>query len=99
MRPLIVRCPCCGIEIDIDRESGKVVRTGPKPGEDPNRDRFEDAFSTVKRRQSQTATEFDKVKKDIVGREEKLEDVFRDAFRKVQETDDGAPPPNPFDMD
>lgn len=97
MKPLIIKCPCCGIEIDIDRQSGNIVRTGPRPG-DEDKDRFQDAFENVKRQSRATATAFDKVTEAVKGRESKLDDVFLDAFKKVKETDDGSKF-NPLEMD
>lgn len=96
-RNFVVKCPCCGVEIDIDALSGKIVRTGPKPGEPQGIERFDAALKAVKRPKDPGA--FDKAKKDLRERESKLDDAFRDAFRKVKETDDGSRPFNPLDMD
>lgn len=98
MKPLIVHCPCCGVEIDIDRRSGKIVRTGPKPGEEET-DRFAAAFGQVKDLERKTASAFDQVTRAVKGREEELDDVFRSAVKKVKETDDGSRPFHPLDMD
>jgi hypothetical protein len=96
-RPLIIKCPCCGVEIDIDRESGKIVRTGPKPGEAQGIERFDAALKSVKKPKDVAA--FDRAKDELRKRESKLDDAFKDAFKRVKDTDDGSKPFNPLEMD
>jgi hypothetical protein len=98
-RPLIIKCPCCGVEIDIDTASGKVVRTGPKPGEPQGVERFDAALKSVKSKQKEGTTAFDKAQDALRHRESQLDDAFKNAVKKVKETDDGSKPFNPMEVD
>ena len=96
---MIIKCPCCGVEIDIDVATGKIVRHGPKLGGAPAPERFDDALKSIRSRDKQIASAFDKAQDNLRGRDRKLDAAFRDAFKKVQETDDGSKPWNPLDAD
>lgn len=96
-RSIVIKCPCCSVEIDIDAATGKIVRTGPKPGEPQGLERFDAALKAVK--QPKDVGAFDKARANLKHRESKLDDAFKDAFKKVKETDDGSKPFNPMDMD
>jgi hypothetical protein len=98
-RPLIVRCPCCQAELDIDRRSGDVVRANRKGDTRDKSEKFDDVLGTVHRRGGRGADAFDSVTKKVKGREKQLDQVFQDAFKKVKETDDGKKPFNPLDYD
>lgn len=99
MKPIIVQCPCCGTELDIDRRTGQIVRTGPKPGEEEGLARFDSVVKDVQRKSAAPSSAFDNVTRSLKSREGKLDDVFKDAFDKVREQDDGSRPPNPLDWD
>jgi hypothetical protein len=100
-RSLIVVCPCCQNELDIDVATGKVIRHGPRLKGDakPDPSRFDDALKQVKNRQKDAFNAFEKAREGLKGREEKLDSAFKDAFRRVKETDDGSKPYNPLDQD
>ena len=98
MKPLLIKCPCCGVEIDIDRATGEIVRTGPKQGEKQGVERFDEITYGVKQKSKKTASAFDEVTAKVKGRERELDDVFKQAVRKVKETDDGSRPENPLDF-
>ena len=99
MKPLLVTCPCCGVELDVDRRSGQIVRTGPKLDEEQSVERFDSFVKSVKKRSAKTADAFDQVTEAVRGRERGLDDAFQNAFRRVKETDDGKKPFNPLDFD
>lgn len=94
-----MKCPCCGVEIDVDQTTGQIVRTGPKPGEPQGVERFDAALKTIKSKQKEGTTAFDRAREGLKGRESKLDSAFKDAFKKVKETDDGSRPENPLDLD
>jgi hypothetical protein len=96
-RSIVIKCPCCHVELDIDVATEKVIRTGPKPGEAQGVERFDAALKAVKKPKDLGA--FDKAKQNVRERESKLDDVFKDAFKKVKESDDGSKPFNPMEMD
>jgi hypothetical protein len=98
-RNFLIKCPCCKVEIDIDATTGHIVRTGPKPGEPQGIERFDAALKTIKSKEKQGTSAFDKARADLQNRESKLDDAFKDAFKKVKETDDGSKPFNPLEMD
>ena len=102
-RSLIVVCPCCNNELDIDIASGKVIRHGPKlkPGQKAQVDpgQFDAALEQVKNRKKEAFSAFDKAREGLKGRDAKLDSAFKDAFKRVKETDDGSKPFNPLDQD
>ena len=98
-RSLIVKCPCCGVEIDVDVATGKIVRSGPKPGDPQGIERFDAALKSVKSKAKEGTSAFDRAKEELKKRESKLDDAFKDAVKKVKETDDGQKPFNPMEMD
>ena len=98
-----MKCPCCGVEIEVDAASGQVIRHGPKgaAGADgkPDIARFDAALQNVKGRGAQAQSAFDRAKDALKNRESKLDSAFKDAFKKVKETDDGSKPLSPFDLE
>jgi len=100
-RSLVVTCPCCGEELDIDIASAKVIRHGKRAAPDakPDLGRFDAALSAVKSRPGQALDAFERAKSALQGRESKLDAAFKDAVKKVKETDDGSKPLSPFDLE
>jgi hypothetical protein len=100
-RSLIITCPCCQNELDIDIATGKVIRHGPKlkAGEKADPKLFDAALDQVKNRKREALSAFDRAREGLKGREQKLDSAFRDAVRRVKETDDGSKPFNPLDQD
>jgi hypothetical protein len=100
-RSLIVICPCCHNELDIDIATAKVIRHGPKlkADEKPDPARFDDALSSIKKREKEVMSAFDRAREGLKDRDRKLDSAFKDAFRRVKETDDGSKPFNPLDQD
>ncbi len=98
-RPLIVKCPCCQAKLDIDRRSGEVVTVTRKGDTKSKVEKFDDVLGSVHKLGSRGSDAFDSVTSKVKGREQQLDQVFKDAFKKVKETDDGAKPFNPLDYD
>jgi hypothetical protein len=102
-RSLIVVCPCCQAELDIDIATAKVIRHGPKskPGEAQKADPklFDDALKSVQNRKKEAFSAFDRAREGLKGRDQKLDSAFKDAVKRVKETDDGSKPFNPLEQD
>ncbi len=100
-RSLIVVCPCCQTELDIDIATRKVIRHGPKLRGDvkPDPSRFDEALRNVESRRKEALSEFERARESLKSRDRKLDSAFRDAVKRVKETDDGSKPFNPLDQD
>lgn len=98
-RKLTVRCPECSSELVIDAATGEILshRKAKQPiaggkdfdallkGLDDNKNKAEDIF------QREVAA--------LKDRDRLLEEKFREAMKRAEETPDEGRPPRPFDLD
>lgn len=95
---LTLRCPDCGADIKVDVASGTILsHRSPKPsGASKDFDALLAGIDDSKNRANEI---FDQEVEALEHRERLLEEKFREAMERVEEEDDGSPPPRPWDLD
>jgi len=95
-----VKCPKCETILIIDRRTGKTLEVRKPLVKASSGDRFEDAILKMKKDKATSETEFDKAMSGLDSRSKKLDKMFKESLKEVQEDgDEGAPPIKPFDLD
>lgn len=96
METFIIECPECGIHIEIDKKTGKVVAKYPRI-EKSSSDPFSEILKKEKERSKQLDEYFSKAPDDLKRRKEELDKKFEENKKKAK--DDPNPPLNPLDLD
>lgn len=92
---LDVNCPCCGVLLKVDPETGSIVWVDKKKA--PPRD-FDDLVSNVQSQRNLLDEKFQRSVQQTRHQKEILEKKFEEA-RKRAAADPTRRPPNPFDND
>lgn len=94
-----VKCPCCSTILVIERRTGKLIEERRPILEQSTGDRYQDALKKVKERGSIAEEKFRKFKEERSTKMAKLDSLFKDTIKKVQESGEEIKPNNPLDMD
>lgn len=94
--PLLVSCPGCDCELEVDRRTGKVLAHRPKVSAPAD---FEDLFDEVERSKQRAERRVAQEEKALADRRRLLDRQFEDAMARAEEVDDSTPPESPFDLD
>jgi len=94
-----VKCPCCQTILIVDRRSGKILDERRPILEQSTGDRYEDALKKVKERGSVAEEKFRKFQAEKGSKMSKLDALFKDSVKKVEESGEDVKPVNPFDME
>lgn len=94
--PLLVTCPDCASELEVDRRTGKVLahRVQAKAPSD-----FDDLFDEVARSKERAERRVAQEEQALADRRRLLDRRFEEAMERVDEVDDSTPPDSPFDLD
>ena len=94
--PLLVACPSCDCELEVDRRTGKVLahRAKAKPPAD-----FDDLFDEVERSRQRAERRVAQEEEALADRRRILDRRFEEAMERAEEVDDSTPPESPFDLD
>lgn len=93
------RCPECGSDLVIDVATGEVLHVKPikKPlagGHD-----FDSLFEELDKSKERAEELFERERAAHDDRERLLEEKFKEALKRAEESDEDEPPPSPFDFD
>ena len=96
---LSVECPDCGCEIVVDVASGQVLfhqpaKKAPAEGKD-----FDSLLAGLGASKAKADEVFNREFSALKDRDRVLEEKFKEALKRAEETDDGAPPVRPWDLD
>ena len=94
-----VKCPCCQTILIVDRRSGKILDERRPILEQSTGDRYEDALKKVKERGGVAEEKFRKFQAEKESKMSKLDALFKDTVKKVEESGEEVKPVNPFDME
>lgn len=94
--PLLITCPDCASELEVDRRTGKVLahRAKSKPPAD-----FDDLFDEVERSKQRAERRVAQEEQALADRRRLLDRRFEEAMERADEVDDSTPPESPFDRD
>ena len=94
-----VKCPCCKTILIVERKTGKLLEERRPILDQSTGDRYEDAFKKVRERASLAEEKFQKFQAERSSKMEKLDSLFKDTLKKVQDSGEEIKPQNPFDME
>ena len=83
-RPLTIRCPGCGDEIEIDPATGKIL-LHRKKGQAAGPVDLLEKVKEVERKKQEAGLGFDTALQELEQRKKKAETLFDEARRKAQE--------------
>lgn len=96
---IIIQCPCCGEQLEIDRKSGKILRRWAKTDAGESRDVFQARLDSIEQDKARLDAAFAEAGRKMREREEELSSVFDEQKEKVRKSGDFSRPLNPFDLD
>lgn len=96
MDTFIIECPECGIRIEVDRKTGKIINKYPKP-QISSSDPFLDIIKKNKEKEKELNEYFSKAPDELKKRKEELDKKFEENKNKAK--NDPNPPINPMDLD
>ena len=94
--PLLVSCPQCDCELEVDGRTGKVLAHRPKARATAD---FDDLFEEVERSKQRAERRVAQEEEALADRRRLLDRQFEEAMERVDEVDDTTPPESPFDLD
>ena len=94
-----IKCPCCRTILIVDRRSGEILDERRPILEQSTGDRYQDALKKVKERGSVAEEKFRKFQAEKDSKLAKLDALFKDSVKKVEESGEEVKPVNPFDME
>ncbi len=96
MDTILIECPDCGLRIEIDRKTGKIVNKFKKPDVSSD-DSLLDMIKKTKENKAKLDDYFKNAHKEMEKRKEELEKQFEENKKKAK--DDPSKPINPMDLD
>lgn len=98
-RKIHVRCPGCESRLVVDAATGVVLshrehRAPPAGGKD-----FDQLLAELDRSKVEAEDVFDREMDALKDRDRLLEEKFRQALQRAEESPEDEPPPRPFDLD
>ncbi|MBX7245047.1 MAG: hypothetical protein K1X53_06090 [Candidatus Sumerlaeaceae bacterium] len=94
-----VKCPCCNTILIVDRKTGKILDERRPILDQSTGDRYQDALKKVRERGSVAEEKFQKFQSDRKTKSAKLDALFKDTLKKVEESGEEIGPVNPYDRD
>jgi hypothetical protein len=98
-RKLHLRCPGCEARLVVDSATGEVLshrahRAPVAGGKD-----FDALLENLDRSKAEAEDTFTREMEALKDRDRLLEEKFREAMKRAEESPDDEPPPRPFDLD
>ncbi len=94
----LIDCPKCGLRIEIDRKTGKVIKHYEKP-DIKTADPIKEMMKKMKSEKEKLNGYFDSAQNDLKERQKDLEKKFDENKKKIEESGDKSKPINPLDLD
>lgn len=94
-----VKCPCCTTILVIDRRTGEILDERRPILDQSTGDRYQDALKKVRERGSVAEEKYRKFQEERSSKMDKLDALFKDTVKQVEESGEEIKPFNPFDQD
>lgn len=94
-----VSCPECNSILVVNRKTGEVIEIRKPILEESTGDRFEDAFIKVKKSKEMVEEKFRAAQEKERDKFKKLDALFSEKLKEVQERGESGPPERPFDLE
>jgi hypothetical protein len=95
---LTLRCPECGADMKVDIATGTILSHHSSKPSGASKD-FDALLAGIDDSKNRANEIFDQEVEALEHRERLLDEKFREAMERVEEEDDGSPPPRPWDLD
>ena len=99
MKTFYVNCPFCEGMMEIDAETGEMIKKWPAKEKSKTGDTMGDALKKLEEDKKKREGLFDRRKSEIEDQKKRAEDVFRKGVDKIKKEGLGEGPPTPFDLD
>lgn len=93
----LIECPDCGLRIEIEKKTGKIVNTFKKPAFSDKSDPFKEILKENEKKKKELENYFGNIKEGMEKRKKELEKTFEENKKKAK--DDPSKPINPMDLD
>ncbi len=98
-RTLYVKCSHCEAMMEIDSETGDILKKWAPKDKSKGGDTMEDALRNLKEGKKWRENLLKRTKDEIEGQKKKIEDAFRKEVDRVKREGIKDAPQNPFDRD
>ena len=100
MKTFYIECPHCDGMMEIDAESGKMLKKWAAAEKlPPNQDKMQAALQKLEEEKRKRATILDDTRHRLVNEKKKTEKLFQQQVEKVKKEGVSENPLNPFDRD
>lgn len=94
-----VTCPCCQSILVVEKKTGTVLEERKPIIEESTGDRYEDALKKVRQRPGQAEEKFSRFKSDQDAKKARLNALFDDRLKEINESGEDVEKVNPLEMD
>lgn len=94
-----VKCPCCNTILIVDRKTGQILDERRPILEQSTGDRYQDALKKVRERGSIAEEKFQRFKSERGEKMAKLDALFKETVKKVEDGEETIERINPLEMD
>lgn len=95
----LVDCPCCKVQIEVDRKTGKVLRHWDKPVAKAGGDPMQEAMKKMKEDKSRLDSYFTNAGRSMEDKKKELEDKFEKEKKRIKDSGETSRPESPWDLD
>lgn len=94
-----VACPCCDTILIVDKKTGDVLEQRKPVLEESTGDRYEDILKKVRERPSQAQEKFSRFQDEQDAKKARLNALFDEKLKEIQDSGDDVEKVNPLEMD
>jgi hypothetical protein len=96
---LTATCPDCGATLTVDVATGTVLSHRPAAKAPAGGKSFDELLAGIDEGKQRAEEVFARETAALKDRDRLMEERFREALKRAQESPDDEPPPRPFDFD
>ncbi|GAB4318035.1 MAG: hypothetical protein Kow0059_11290 [Candidatus Sumerlaeia bacterium] len=82
-----VTCPDCGVELVVNKKTGKVLEVRRPLIEDSTGDRFQDAVIKMRRADEEMERKFQEARRREAEKMKKLDQIFKESLKDAEKED------------
>lgn len=94
-----VTCTCCNTILVVEKKTGQVLEERKPIIEETTGDRYEDALKKVRGRAGEAEEKFARFKTDQDARKARLNALFDERVKEIQDSGEDVEKVNPLEMD
>lgn len=98
-RSFYVTCPCCKTLLEVEADTGEVLKKWAPTEEKPGEDKITSALKKLESDKKKRADLMEKTQAGLEEQRKKLDDVFKKEVEKVKKEGVKEKPLRPFDLD